>query len=105
MLGRSCIPVSHCGHATNFVDQLVSKNMSSFVDAVRKYVIASITRSEGADCENTSGFFGLFARISFQKGNSSNHQRHVFVELNWGVALSANGLGHGWITLAESLNA
>ena len=120
MLDRSCIPMSYCGHATNFFDQFVSESMSSLVNVVSEYVIksvsslidmvcgyviASITRSEGTNCENTSSFFGLFAGILFQKGNSSDHQRHVSVKLSWGAELSANSLGHGWITLAESSNA
>ena len=87
MLGRSSTLASHCKHATNLIDWLVNKNMidvvdihvsvsismSSLVDMVCRYMIASMTRSEDADCKNMSGFFGLFARISFQKGNSFDH--------------------------------
>ena len=105
VLGRSCVLMSHCGHATNFVNQLVNKSMSSLVNAVCEYVIASVTGSKGANCKNTSGFFGLFVEISFQKKNSFGHQCHMSVELSWSVASSANGLDHGWIILAEFPNA
>ena len=93
MLNTSFVLMSHCEHATNLIDQLVSKNVigvvnvhryvnvsvsvSSFINMVRRYVITSVTRSKGADCKNMNGFFGLFAGISFQKGNSLNHQCHV----------------------------
>ena len=121
ILGRSSASASHCKHATNLVNQFVSKNVigvvdihrcvsvsmsrSSLVDTICEYVIASVTGSEGADCKNTSNFFDLFTEISFQKRNSPDYWRHVFVESNWSVASSASNLGHGWITLAESLNA
>ena len=93
MLSRSSAPASHCEHMINLVNQLVSKNvidvvdvhgyvsmsvsMSSLVDTVCEYVIASVTGSKGANCKNTSGFFDLFAGTSFQKGNSLNHQRYM----------------------------
>ena len=93
MLGRSSPPASHCEHATNLVDQLISENvigvvdvygcvnvsisMSSFVDTIYKYVIASMTGSKSANCENMNSFFGLFAGISFQKGNSLDHQCYM----------------------------
>ena len=66
----------------------VSVSMTNLVDTVRKYVIASMTGSEGANCKNTSGFFGFFTEISFQKRNSLNYQRHVFTS-------NANNLFHG----------
>ena len=82
MLGRSCIPISYRGHATYFVDQLVNESINSLIDAVYRCMIMSITGSEYADCENTSGFFGFFAGILFQKRNSSGHQHYVSVKLN-----------------------
>ena len=90
--------MSYCKHVIDLVDQLMSKNMidvvdvhgcvsvsvsmSSLIDTVHGYVITSVTKNKGANCENTSGFFGLFAGILFQKGNNLNHQSYVSVELS-----------------------
>ena len=83
---------------------ITSGSVSGLVNAICGYMIASVTGSKGADCKNTNSFFSLFAEILFQKRNSLNHRCHMSVKLSWGVALSANSLGHGWITLVESLN-
>ena len=82
MLSKLFAPASHRKHTTDLVNWVVSKNMigvmdvhgcvsvsmsvSNLVDTVCGYMMANITKSKSANCENTSGFL-IFSVGSYSK--------------------------------------